>query len=205
MTAAPRIEFFEDGHRYVVDGRELPSVTKVLKRLADGYECVDPDVLERASLLGQAVHKLIELDVRRVLDEDALDDALRPYLAQWREFIATSGFVPLLSEERVASLRYGYAGMLDLFGTLNGDAALIDAKRTALVPRKAGPQTAGYEIALRESHPDIVKRATRDGPLLRRFALHLTPERWQLVPFRNQNDSRVFLSALTQHQWENQQ
>lgn len=205
MNAAPQLQFIEDGHRYLLDGTDVPSVTKILKPLSDReYACVDRDVMERAALLGIAVHKLIELDTAHVLDEDALDDMLRPYLAQWREFLAASGYEPILCEQLVCSKRYGYAGRLDNFGLLNAEAALIDTKRCASVPRIAGPQTAGYEIALRESCPEAVASAVC-GPgagRIYRYALHLTPKRWQLVPFKDPNDARVFLSALTIHNFE---
>jgi hypothetical protein len=129
---------------------------------------------------------------------------LRPYLASWRQFRAQSGFVPVLSEARVHSRRYGFAGTLDLFGVMNDSPTLIDAKRTAQVPRSAGPQTAAYQIALRESRPEAIADAIELGVVgmnIMRFALHLTPGRWQLVPFRNPNDQRVFLSALTIHNY----
>lgn len=198
------IQFDEATHSYKLDGAPVPGVTSILAPLsAAEYRGVSAEVMERAAMLGRAVHKMIELDLRRVLDEDALDELLRPYLAQWRAFLTLSGFDPLLSEAQVASRRYGYAGTLDLFGRLNGDAALIDAKRTAAVPRTAGPQTAGYEIALRECLPDVVDRAASgagDGKIYR-YALHLTPERWRLVPLKDPADARVFLAALTLNQW----
>jgi hypothetical protein len=195
------IHFDADSHTYTLDGQRLPSVTEVLKPLSDiEYRCVDKAVMERAATLGKAVHKLIELDLGAELDEDGLDDALRPYLAQWRAFRALSGFDALLSEQAVHSAKYGYAGTLDLFGTLNGRHVLIDAKRTAAVPRTAGPQTAGYEIALRESSGNAKWLAQP----IHRYALHLTPERWTLVPFKDPSDSRVYLSALTLHNWSHQ-
>lgn len=184
-------------HTYTLDGRVVPSVTQVLRALPDDYAMVDPAVLERAAELGRAVHRIIELDILGGLVLEEVDFHLLPYLDQWREFLASSGFRPLLSESLVASRRYGYAGTLDLFGLLNGRKALLDNKRTAAVPRKAGPQTAGYRIALSETRPDLL---APDEPV-DRFALHLTPNRWQLVPFRAATDQRVFLSALTIYQW----
>lgn len=204
MTVADGLQFDADLHRYTLDGRQLPSVTEILRPVTEHeYRGVDRDVMERAALLGTAVHKLIELDIAGTLDEDALDDSLRQYLAQWRQFRAQSGFVPVLNEHRVHSGRYGYAGTIDLFGVLNSDAALIDAKRTAAVPRSVGPQTAGYEQAIRESLPDAVARCV-SGPgdgHINRYALHLTPERWRLVPQRDPNDLRVFLASLTLHNY----
>jgi hypothetical protein len=199
------LTYNDDLHEYRVNGAVVPSVTQILAPLsAMEYRGVDPDVMDRAAQLGKAVHRMIELDIAGMLDVDALSDLLRPYFVAWRNFRALSGFRALLSEQRVLSARYGYAGMLDLFGALNGDAALIDAKRTAQVPRTAGPQTAGYELALRESMPEAVAEVASGprGGRIKRYALHLQPEgKWTLVPFRDPNDQRVFLSALTLNTW----
>lgn len=200
-TASPRLRpvlaFDEASHSYTLDGRRVPSVTQVLKSLPNEYAMVDRAVMEAAAGLGRAVHKLIELDLADRLNVNSLDDELVDYLLQWQDFRHTSGFEPILSEARVASPRYRYAGTLDLFGRLNGRLVLIDAKRTAAVPRSAGPQTAAYELALRESHPELFEATT----YVDRFALHLKRDRWQLVPFRDVADQRVFLSALTIHNW----
>lgn len=201
---------FDPGlHQYQLDGVLVPSVTEILEPITrDSYRGVDPDVLARAAWLGRAVHRLIELDSHSELDEDALDLELVPYLRMWRHFRATSGFVPVLSEARVHSRRYGYAGTLDLFGTKVNRLALIDAKRTALVPRSVGPQTAGYELALRESHPDVVATAAKavgwthsTPPPIDRYALHLTPERWRLERQPDPADARVFLACATLTAW----
>ncbi len=194
-----RLVFNEASHTYTLDGKLLPSVTQVLKALPSPYLHVDPDVLEQAAEIGRAVHWIIEHEVLGDLEEALVDFHLLPYLDQWRDFRRTSGFEVYLSEARVYSERYRYAGTLDLFGRLNGRKVLIDAKRTAAVPRSAGPQTAGYENALRELRPDLIGK---DEPV-DRFALHLTPKRWTLVPFKEPGDLRVFLSALTIHQWSN--
>lgn len=195
MTAKPAIVFDPDRHVYSIDGVPVPSVTQILAPLsAAEYRGVSPGVMERAATLGKAVHRLIELDIARALDEDTLDPVLLPYLVRWREFVAQSGFEPTMTETIVYSARYGYAGTLDLFGRFNGGFALIDTKRTAAVPRTAGPQTAAYQ----QAHLEYF------GPVgaSKRYVLHLAPERWRLVQQNDPNDLRVFLSALTLHNWE---
>lgn len=195
MTVADGLQFDAELHRYTLDGRQLPSVTEILRPVTEHeYRGVDREVMDRAALLGTAVHKLIELDIAGTLDEDALDDSLRPYLAQWRQFRAQSGFLPIYSEQRVHSMKYGYAGTLDLAGKLNGMPAVVDAKRTTAVPRSAGPQTAAYRYALAEVFDG-------DWQVADRYALHLTPERWRLVPQKDPNDLRVFLASLTLHNY----
>lgn len=202
-----RLSYDDALHEYRYDGNVVPSVTQALGRLsAEEYRGVDAEVMERAAQLGKAVHRVIELDLRDDLDVESLSEGLLPYYESWRNFLATSGFTAVLSEQRVYSARYGYAGTLDLFGILNGEAVLIDAKRTAQVPRTAGPQTAAYETALRESLPDVITRhndlTTPARDLIRRFALHLRADgTWRLVPFTDRSDLRVFLAQVTTHHW----
>ncbi|NID15006.1 hypothetical protein [Luteibacter yeojuensis] len=193
-----RLAYDDALHEYRFDGQLVPNVTKILSRLtAEEYRGVDRETMERAALLGKAVHKVIELDLRDTLDTDSLSEGLLPYYGAWLNFLNTSGFKALLSEQRVYSERYGYAGTLDLFGRLNNRLAVIDAKRTAAVPRTAGPQTAAYEAALRESRPDLTGALPID-----RFALHLRADgTWRLVPFAERSDLRVFLAQITTLQW----
>lgn len=197
VATAGGLLFDEAAHRYTLDGRPVPGVTSVLKLVSGAdYAGVDPDVLARAAARGTAVHRMVELDGQGILDEDSLAEELQPYLVQWRQFRAQSGFVILAQECRVASRRHGYAGTLDLFGVLNGRFALVDVKSVVRVMRTTGPQTAAYEVALRECRPDLLPG---DAPV-DRFALQLRPgASWQLVPFPSRSDARVFLGALTCH------
>ena len=189
--------FDEATHTYTLDGVRVPGVTGALKVCsAADYAGVDPEVLAVAAARGTAVHRMIELDCKGRLDEAALDPMLATYLVKWREFMAVSGFVPLLQEHRVASRRYGYAGTLDLFGLLHDRYALIDAKSVVRVMPSTGPQLAGYEIALREWEPHLLPPADK----VQRFALQLPADGpWRLVPFTSPRDARTFLAALEVH------
>lgn len=200
MSAQPTFE--EASHTYRVDGQIVPSVTQILHRLsAEAYRFVDKDLMEDAALLGTAAHKMIELDLRDDLDPDTLSDGLQVYYTAWQNFRQLSGFRMVLSEQRVYSARYGYCGTLDLAGWLNGRFAIIDAKRTAQVPRTAGPQTAAYSLALCEQQPDLFEQPG-SNPDADRFALHLRADgTWRLVPFTNKSDLRVFLACKTLNDW----
>jgi hypothetical protein len=197
------LTFDEASHVYRVGGQVVSSVTQILGRLsAEEYRFVDKSVMEDAALLGKAVHKMIELDLRGDLDFESLSDGLQVYYTAWQNFLQLSGFQMVLSEARVYSSKYGYAGTLDLAGWLNNRFVIIDAKRTAAVPRTAGPQTAGYLQALREHAEDAVMWP-QDTPV-DRYALHLRAEgTWRLVPFTDKSDLRVFLACKTLHDWSN--
>ena len=204
------LTFDEAAHVYRVDGRVVPSVTQILGRLsAEEYRFVDASGMEDAALLGKAVPKMIDLDLRGDLDVEALSEGLQVYYTAWQKFRHLSGFQMVLSEDQVCSSKYGYAGTLDLAGWLNDRFVIIDAKRTAQVPRTAGPQMAAYLQALGESGrtfpvPGSTELAARVANA-ERYALHLRADgTWRLVPFTDKSDLRVFLACKTLHDWSNQ-
>ena len=73
----PELTFQEDGHIYRIDGIERPSTTQIIKAagLSD-FSMVRADVLERARLWGNAVHKMAELWLKGTIDLLTLDEAL---------------------------------------------------------------------------------------------------------------------------------
>lgn len=198
------LQFDPDRHAYRLDGDHVPGVTSALKVVSQAdYFGVDPDVMARKAAIGTAVHRVIELDCLDDLDTDSLDAQLMPYYRAWLDFLAVSGFDVILSEAKVASRRYRYAGQLDLFGRLNGIPCTIDAKCVAAVMPSTGPQTAAYTQALRETRPDLLPAAMP----CRRYALQLRPfdaqgrpmaTPWKLHPFtQDAADLRLFLACLT--------
>ena len=189
------LTFDEATHRYFWNGTEVPSVTTVLRPLTD-FSMIPADKLEIARQRGVAVHKMVELDAKGDLDEDALPEWLRPVLIKWRLFLAESGFKLFESEHRVFSRRYNYAGTFDLFGELRGHYALIDVKRSFFAGPVIGMQTAAYSQAFAESEGDDpsseVVRAS-----VRRYALRLNEiGPYRLEPYTNKYDFQNFLTAL---------
>ena len=198
MTGAV-LEFHEEDHSYRLDGVSVPGVTSALQVIsAAAYAHVDPEVLAAKAELGRAVHRLIELDCLGDLDVESLPAELVPYYVAWRQFLRTSGAEVVLSECKVYSRRYGYAGQLDLLLRLNGILSLVDAKCVVAVMPSTGPQTRAYEVALRECRPDVL---VPDAPC-RRYALQLKPAKvdevaWSLHPFvYGAADLKLFLSCL---------
>lgn len=185
---AATLRFDEAQHRYYIGSRELPSVTKILSML-DSFEHVPPDVLEAARIFGTHVHMAVDLDNKGVLDEEALDPQLLPYLQGWRRFRAESGFEILHSEQRVVHELLGYAGTLDVVGNFRGSFALLDVKSGAL-PRSVGYQTAAYVEAYGAMF------GMKPG---RRFCLQLSPEfaiGYKLHALTKRTDWNGFVSCL---------
>jgi hypothetical protein len=193
------LTFCAERHEYRLNGRVLPSVTQVL-RFLDDFEHVPPAVLEAARQFGSHVHAACDLDARDVLDYDALDPALRPYVDAFRRFRAEAGIEILGSEERVCSRTFGYAGTLDLRARRRNAKVstrdmLIDIK-SGVVPRSVGAQCAAYDAAWYSMH---------GGTRHDRFCLQLRSDAtYRLHPLTNTVDFSVFLSCLNLHKVKEQ-
>lgn len=186
------IEFDEANHRYRLDGRPVPSVTQALEPFT-GLEFVDRETLRRAAEFGSHVHQACHLFNMDVLDMDTLDPALAPYVAGWAQFLRDTGATVILSEYRVASSRYGYAGTFDALVYWGKSQRLIDIKSGSVVPRTVGPQLAAYAEAYHEMH---------DKRIRDRYCIHLPGEgRYQVHRLNDPRDWHIFHSALNLHKW----
>ena len=178
-----RPSFDPEQHRFWLDGKELLSVTRVLRESGIVGNPYNPETdrdyyLER----GSAVHLATQYDDQDELDEDSLDEDLLPYLEAWRAFRRESGFDPVLIEEIVWSETHGFAGILDRAGILNGKQILIDIK-TGSVPKWAALQTAAYALAL--------------GEPVHRYTVELRGDgKYSLKRHDDRGDAGVFLAAL---------
>jgi len=153
------VAFEKEGHVYTApDGSHPPSITEILK--SEGF--INNDWWDDWSRdKGSAVHLACHYDLSGELDEESLDDEIRPYLYAFRKFLAQSGFKVERSEVPAINKTYGYAGTPDLIGCF------------------PAPTPA------------------------RRFALELNKEgRYKLIPFTEQSDFSVWLSAVAVHKWK---
>lgn len=171
--------------------RILPSVTQALS-VIESFDHVPPEILEAARRFGTAVHTCIQLYNERDLDEPSLDERIVPRLAGYRKFLLETGFQVYRGEEIVHSAGLGYAGTLDLRGTLFRSPALIDFKSGA-IPRTVGPQTAAYREALPDAH--WRRRA-------RRYCLQVLDYDYRLIECKDPADFSNFLSALNVYRFQ---
>ena len=194
------LEFNEARHEYRLDGELLPHVTGVTDSLCS-YAGVPEEVLRKKAEIGTAVHYATELDDEGDLDDASLPEELRGYVEAWRRFKRETGWETKMSELRVHSVTYGYAGCLDCIGffeRLKGikplDPILLDKKTTYDIIPSVGPQTAAYEKAYNEMNGTKVRR---------RFAVQLKPDgTYNLHDCKDASDWSVFLSALTLQNWK---
>lgn len=186
------LTFDADAHVYRWKGRPIPSVTTVLRAI-DNFDRVDPQILERARRFGNHVHSATDMLDRGILDEDAIDPALVPYLNGYKLFLVETGFVVTHSEERIYNPRQKVAGTLDKRGTWQSTTWLLDLKSGA-IPRGVGLQTEGYRMSLPE----------KERPR-RRLVLQLLPNNYKLRECKDPSDWSLFCSFLNTYRFLNKE
>lgn len=151
----PELRFEEEPHRYTLipSGRELPSVTRRMaeNRLGFNPDGIPESILERASSRGSYVHAGTVL-----IDQDDLDDGRVPeeylgYFAAYRKALAETGFVPRVSELRLYSKSWWYAGSPDKVGMRRARRIGWEIKTGAT--DDVDVQAGGYDGLWREWFP----------------------------------------------------
>lgn len=157
------IFFDETEHIYVVDGKEIPSITTILQPLSQrAYGQVNQSVLDYARQRGTAVHEALEL--MDLGAEPQITPEIVPYINAYNEW--RSIYKPKWTgiEQIVYHDEYKIIGTLDRIGYLNGnELAIVDLKTST--PAKEALvsvclQTAAYEVCYnwQEDNQTPIKR-----------------------------------------------
>lgn len=165
------IAFDEATHTYLVDGKEVPSVTEILTPLHRSYGTINQSVLEYAANRGRAVHEALEMydlgGELEVVPETA------PYIQAYLDWCDVYRPRWIGVEQIVYNESNGYIGTLDRIGSLNGtEFAVVDIKtsqptKEALV--SVCCQTAAYAMAYAEQRGESPRFA--EG--IKRYGLFL--------------------------------
>ena len=151
QIAGREVEYYEDGHIYLVDGVRLPSITGMLRmRFGGKYAGVSPETLRRAADRGTQVHAAVEAWVKTGAEADL------PELRGFRWLTERAGFTPIRSEvPLVLCDQRGEAiacGRCDLVMRKGADLCGADIKRTSTFDREyVAAQLNLYRIAYRQS------------------------------------------------------
>ena len=160
--------FFDEGHRYTVDGVEVPSVSEVTRFLArEVYSDVNQTALDAAATRGTNVHKATEaLDK---FGQVEVDDEALPYLKAYVAFRKEQN--PEWEKiEWPVNNGLLYAGTIDRYGLLGDRHVILDIKTTARIdrPHKVVYTAAQnlYRMAIQEKHAVdaiVILQLKKDG------------------------------------------
>lgn len=154
------IAFFEDEHKYLVDGEEVPSVTTILNYMSDvEYGGINKAVLDQASIRGRLVHEYTEL-----MDYDAMPDEVEyevvGYLKAYAKFLRDYDIDWWYIEKILYNESVGYIGTADRIGTIDGEISIVDIKTLASPSKMAkftvSAQTEAYRRAYIGAYIDML-------------------------------------------------
>lgn len=166
-----QINFDPVKHVYSLPGGEvIPSVTQIISPLHD-FGMVPKDVMERARLFGNGVHKTVELYLLDELDEETLDPALTGCLNAFRLFlldhpefadatpiIETPGYHPRLKYAGTPDLEYEWA-VVDLKSRAVN--LVCDPLQLAAYDNFNGGDRDRYVLELRQDGTYVLTRIDR--------------------------------------------
>jgi len=127
--------FFDQEHKYTLDGDELPSVSELCRFLSrEVYGDIMQYTLDNAADRGTKVHKACEvLDLYgKVEVSDDILSYLQAYLKFRKEHVVHWDSV----EYAVHHPEDRYAGTIDRAGVLDGKAVIVDLKTTYAVQKR---------------------------------------------------------------------
>lgn len=161
MTEQSEITQFidEDGWRiYEIDGERYPSVTTIIhntvlnKKLIDYYKNNSANKiakrLEETGNFGTEAHRIFESILMGGLPAFAPEFA--PHVKSFKEWVEKDQVLPKKLETIVYSKKYGFAGRLDFFGTIQGKPKIADFKTSTHYSITNGFQLSAYLLAALE-------------------------------------------------------
>lgn len=144
------LEFHAGSHTYRWQGRELQSVTKIMRAHGLGFQGFAPQsALDR----GNYVHEAFPLIAEGALDWPSVPEEYVGYCRAAEAYLRDTGTRVVRSEERLVEPELGYCGTLDFIGIrrarrLIGEVKTGDASDWAV-------QAAAYERMWRRWFPQL--------------------------------------------------
>lgn len=204
LCAPSDLEFDEAKHRFGLRGKRLPGVTQVLR--SEGFiddRWWNDGARERGSAIHAAIHYLEEDD----LDWETVPPGIHPFIYAYQFFKAETGFKPLLHEVRLASEEMGFAGILDVYGLLEGVPVLPDFKSGTggYNPKWHDLQFAAYHALLLANRDNLTPKLTIMDMPRKHFVLQLKANGdYQLHYIKSEIKTALatFNAALTTFNWK---
>lgn len=180
--------FFDQGHRYTLDGEDLPSVSELCRFLSrEIYGTVAQYTLDAAADRGTRVHKLCEvLDLYGKAD---VPDDLLPYVQAYLQFRRDHAVQWDKVEYAAHHPVDRYAGTIDRAGLMDGRRAIVDLKTSYQVQRPLALAQLNLYRRMLEHDSDWQADAL--------YILHLKKDgSYKLIPFDRDDELPAALLKL---------
>ena len=201
------LTFDETTHSYFWNGVKVPGVTSILadfiKVEIGGYryhvnrhtgQAIASDVMEEAAAKGKDIHEGSRIIANGGLDWSALDGAYVGPLKQFEKWLADIQPQILYTEAPFYSVRYGYAGTIDIIASIGKALCFIDIKTGE--SDSVGPQLAAYEWGWTEQE----KYRGKTERWVLKLPKNGDPYKFQKLD--GKNDFDYFRSCLFQHNYK---
>lgn len=182
------LTFLEKGHIYLLDGEELPSVSHLCRFLhREIYKDAPTWQIEAAAERGTAVHSAAEA-LDRTGQAQIAGEHL-PYLNAYKAFLQEHSPSWDMIEQPLYHPTLRFAGTVDRFGALHGEATLIDLKTTYTIYKPlCRAQLNLYRLML----------LAKGYPVHKMYILHLRKDgTYRLVPI--EVDEPLAYALITLH------
>ena len=182
------LTFYEQRHIYQLDGEQLPCVSDLCRFLhREIYKDAPQWQMEAAAERGTSVHRATE-----ALDKHGtatIPEEHLPYLQAYKAFLLDHRPSWDLIEQPMYHPDHRYAGTIDRYGAIAGEAVLIDVKTTYTVYKPlCRAQLNLYRLML----------IAKGCPVHRMYILHLKRDgTYKLIPFAE--DEPLVLALITIH------
>ena len=188
---------FEDStHTYRLDGRVIPSVSKIMEPLSSAvYGGVNPSVLASAAYRGTVIHEAIENYI--TFGEEVIDREYAGYFDAFRDWHDKYSPKAILIEERMYHPMLFYAGTLDLVCQIGEDLCLVDYKSSSkAIDKNYRVQLEAYRKMLEYKGYYITKKMVLHLKNIGKYEEHI-------YPVQDAEAWRVFGSLLNIYSYAN--
>lgn len=124
------VEYLEDSHTYIVEGKIVLSVTQILSTIfPNKYKGIPEHILKNKATYGSKIHEAIEkFESEGIIEKlDYIQEAsFNQYLRLKKEHN-----IEVIDQEQIIHYKDIYAGRYDMSCKVNGEYSLIDIKTTA--------------------------------------------------------------------------
>ena len=185
-----KLLFYDDTHRYTVDGEEVPSVSELTRFITrEVYTDTPQYFMDGAAARGTKVHRATEsLDKYGTVE---CDDDIAPYVQAYVQFLKDKAPEWEKIEWAVCNEKM-YAGTVDRYGVLDGKKVILDIKTTQTI---SGMHKVLYRAQLNLYELAVVK----EKPVEELVVLQLRKDgTYKLIPL--EMDAPLACACITMHE-----